>query len=321
MTTRPADPLLSVVVPCFNEEANLRHLAERLDAALAPAGIRYELILVDDGSRDATLAIMRELNAADRRVRWASFSRNFGHEAATTCGFALARGDMAVLMDADLQDPPELIPQMVARWREGCDVVAARRRERHGESAWKRATSKLFYRLMNRLSDVDIPLDVGDFRLVDRKAIDAFNRFTERNRFVRGLFAWVGFRQGFIEYDRPARHGGETKYSTRKLLLLSLDALFSYSLVPLRLITLFGLFVTSASVAIISVVVVQKLLGLLHVEGYALMTTGLFFLGGSILVFLGVIGEYVGKIYQEAQGRPLYLLRECSDPGESAPRA
>ena len=313
MTKRPADPLLSVVVPCYNEEANLQLLADRLHAVLAPLGVRYELILVDDGSSDGTLDLMKALSVADARVRWGSFSRNFGHEAATSCGFALCRGDMAVLMDADLQDPPELIPAMIEKWRENFDVVAARRNHRQGESTWKRATSKIFYRLMNRLSDVDIPLDVGDFRLVDRKAINAFNRFTERNRFVRGLFAWVGFRQGYIEYSRPPRHGGETKYSVMKLFLLSIDALFSYTLLPLRLITMFGLLVTALSFVIIATVVIQKLLGLIQVGGYAMMATGLFFLGGSILTFLGVLGEYVGKTYQEAQGRPLYILSECSE--------
>lgn len=309
------NPQLSVIVPVFNEQANLEALAARVDRALSGIGVAYELILVDDGSRDGSLGIIKALARADSRVRYASFSRNFGHEAATSCGFAMARGDAAVLMDADLQDPPEEIPRLLEQWRQGCHVVCARRRLRHGESALKRLTSKLFYRLMNRLSEVEIPLDVGDFRLVDRKAIDAFNRFTERNRFVRGLFSWVGFRQGVIEYDRAPRHGGETKYGLRRLLLLTLDAVFSYSLVPLRLCMLFGAAVTSLSLVIIVVVVLQKLLGVLEIEGYAMMATGLFFLGGTILLSLGVIGEYVGKIYQEAQGRPLYLVAESSDDG------
>lgn len=313
MSGRRADPLLSVVVPAFNEEASLPALVERLAAVLDGEGIRWELVVVDDGSTDSTLALLKQLAARDARVRYASFSRNFGHEAATSCGFALARGDAAVLMDADLQDPPELIPRMLERWREGCDVVAARRRARHGESAFKRASARAFYRLMSWMSEVDIPLDVGDFRLVDRQVIDAFNRFTERNRFVRGLFSWVGFRRGFIDYDRPARHGGETKYGARKLLLLSLDALFSYSLMPLRLISLFGLAVTGLSTLLILVIAAQKLLGILQIEGYALLAIGMFFLGGSILSFLGVMGEYLGKTFQEVQGRPLYLVRESSD--------
>lgn len=309
------DCLLSVIVPVYNEEGNLALLAERLDHTLAGCATPYELIFVDDGSSDTSLSIMKALAAADPRIRYASFSRNFGHEAASSCGFAMVRGHAAVLMDADLQDPPELIPQMLELWRQGSEVVVARRRQRQDESAFKRASANLFYRLMNRLSEVDVPLDVGDFRLVDRKVVDAFNRFPERNRFVRGLFAWAGFRQTSLDYDRPGRHAGDTKYGTRKLVLLSLDALFSCTLVPLRVITLFGGLVTLASCLLIVTIVVQKLLGLIEIDGYALLSTGLFFLGGTILVFLGVIGEYVGKTFQEVQGRPLYLVRECSDPG------
>lgn len=305
--------LLSIVVPVYNEEANLALLAERLQQALAGEPIEFELIFVDDGSSDASLAIMKQLAQQDARIRYASFSRNFGHEAASSCGLAMARGDAAVLMDADLQDPPELIPQMLALWRQGMEMVVARRQMRHAESLFKRISARLFYRLMQRLSEVDVPLDVGDFRLVDRKVLDAFNRFPERNRFVRGLFAWAGFRQTYLDYDRPGRHAGETKYDTRKLILLSLDALFSCTLVPLRLITLFGGLVTLASCLLILTIVVQKLFGLIEIDGYALLSTGLFFLGGTILVFLGVIGEYVGKTFQETQGRPLYLVRECSD--------
>lgn len=305
--------VLSVIVPVYNEEANLALLAKRLDQVLADADMPYELIFVDDGSTDASLSIIKTLAASDARVRYASFSRNFGHEAASSCGFSLVRGHAAVLMDADLQDPPELIPRMLALWRHGHEVVMARRCQRHDESAFKRASAGLFYRLISRLSEVDIPLDVGDFRLVDRKVVDAFNRFPERNRFVRGLFAWAGFRQTIIEYDRPGRHAGETKYDTRKLIRLSLDALFSCTLVPLRLITLFGCLVTLASFGLILTIVTQKFLGLIEIDGYALLSSGLFFLGGTILVFLGVIGEYVGKTFQEVQGRPLYLVRECSE--------
>jgi len=304
---------LSVVVPVYNEETNLALLVSRLDSALVAVDISYELIFIDDGSTDTSLAIIKSLAATDKRVRYASFSRNFGHEAASSCGLSMVRGQAAVLMDADLQDPPELIPQMLALWRLGHEVVLARRRKRHHESAFKRASAGVFYRLIRSLSEVDVPLDVGDFRLVDRKVVDAFNRFPERNRFVRGLFAWAGFRQTFIEYDRPGRNAGETKYGIGKLILLSLDALFSSTLVPLRLITLFGSLVTVASFVLIATIVTQKFLGLIEIDGYALLSTGLFFLGGTILVFLGVIGEYVGKIFQEVQGRPLYVIRECDD--------
>ena len=310
--SRTTDPLLSVVVPVFNEEGNLEELTRRLRQTFRQDDIRYEIILVDDGSTDGSLRLIRALHHEDDRIRYTSFSRNFGHEAASSCGMQLAKGDIAVLMDADLQDPPELIPQMLQKWRRGADVVCARRSRRDGETLMKRATSKWFYRLVNALSEVEIPLDVGDFRLVDRKVIDAFNRLTERNRFVRGLFSWVGFQQDFIEFDRPERSAGETKYSAGKLFLLTLDALFSFTLVPIRLLALFGLFVTAISTLLVLTIIYQKLIGTLQISGYALLSVGLFFLGGTILVFLGVIGEYVGKTYQEAQGRPLFVVRESS---------
>jgi len=311
--TRPDNPLLSVVVPVFNEADNLRPLVRRLDEVLSPQPLHFEIVLVDDGSTDESLEIMRSLASQDSRVRYSAFSRNFGHEAASSCGMQMARGDIAVLMDADLQDPPETILTMLEAWRNGDDIVAARRRARQGESLFKRLSSRWFYRVANRLSDIEIPLDVGDFRLVDRKVIDAFNGFTERNRFVRGLFAWVGFRQGFIEYDRPERNAGQTKYSARKLLLLTLDAIFSFTLAPIRLLAIFGFLVTILSTTLIVAILIQKLAGTLVIDGYALLSIGLFFLGGTVLVFLGVIGEYVGKTFQETQGRPLFIVQERGD--------
>ncbi len=305
--------LLSVVVPVHNEEENLDLLVRRVTEVLDSTGMKFELLFVDDGSSDGSLEAIKSHAQRDKRIRFASFSRNFGHEAATSCGLRLARGAAAVIMDADLQDPPELIPEMLARWREGYEVVYARRRRRDGESLLKRATSGAFYRLLNAVSEVHIPEDVGDFRLVDRKAIEAFNSIRERSRFVRGLFAWIGFRQAAVDYDRPPRAHGETHYGYLRLLLLSLDAIFSFSIVPIRVFTLLGICVTLVSVYIGIDIVVQKLTGRLQIQGYALIAAGLFFLGGTILTFLGVVGEYVGRIFSEIRERPLYIVRESSD--------
>ena len=312
--SRDATPELSVVVPIYNEEANIEQLYRRLAATLGEAGISFELILVDDGSADRSLAIVKRLASGDERVRYASFSRNFGHEAASTCGMRMVRGRAAVLMDADLQDPPEVIPLLHARWREGYDVVCARRSSRAGESFMKKATSHYFYRFMNRFSNVKLPVDVGDFRLADRKVVEAFNRLPEHSRFVRGLFCWVGYRQTEVEYERHSRAEGKTKYNWVRLLLLSLDAFFGFSLVPLRLCILLGVIVIAFSFVIACIIIAQRLFFSLAIPGYALMTTGMFFLGGVQLTFLGVIGEYVGKIFTQVQGRPLYIVNETSGP-------
>jgi polyisoprenyl-phosphate glycosyltransferase len=307
-----AVPELSVVVPVYNEEANIEQLYRRVVTALDEAGISFELIFVDDGSVDRSLSIMKRLAGADERVRYASFSRNFGHEAASTCGMRMVRGLAAVLMDADLQDPPEIIPRMHASWKEGFDVVCARRSSRAGESLMKKVTSHYFYRFMNRFSAVKLPVDVGDFRLADRKVVDAFNRLPEHSRFVRGLFCWVGYRQTEIEYERQSRAEGKTKYNWVRLFLLSLDAFFGFSLVPLRLCILLGVIVIVFSFVIACIIIAQRLFFSLAIPGYALMTTGMFFLGGVQLTFLGVIGEYVGKIFTQVQGRPLYIVNETS---------
>jgi dolichol-phosphate mannosyltransferase len=305
-------PILSIVLPVFNEEGNIRAMYGRLKDVLEAQRIPFEIIFVDDGSTDGSLGLIRSMAAADGRVRFASFTRNFGHEAASSCGLEMVQGQAAVLMDCDLQDPPEMIPEMVTRWHEGFEVVFAQRTSRVGEGLVKRVTSSVFYRLMRRFSEIRLPRDVGDFRLMDRCVVDAFNRLTERNRFVRGLLFWVGFRQTGIPYDRPPRGTGRTKYNWTRLVLLSLDALFGFSLVPLRLCILTGTAVILLCLAIVLTILYQKVFLLLAIPGYALISTGIFFLGGVQLVFLGVIGEYVGKIYTEVQGRPLYIIRESS---------
>ena len=304
------DPLISVVVPCYNEAGNLRALFERVDRALEDSPVAFELILVDDGSSDGTAQEMRALRERDGRVRFLRLSRNFGHEVASTAGIEHACGDAVVLIDADLQDPPEVIPEMIALWRGGHDVVYAVREERRGESTLKRWTSSLFYRILRRLSRVPIPVDTGDFRLMTRPVVDAFLRMRERNRFVRGMVAWTGYSTAAVTYRRDPRHSGETKYGFWSLLVLALDAVTAFSAAPLRLISVTGLFVTLLSMVAVLVVVYQKLILGIPIPGYAFLVTGVFFLGGVQILLLGAIGEYVGRIFTETQGRPLYLIRE-----------
>lgn len=301
---------LSIVVPLLNEEANLRRLYERVSEVFGRLEVDGQLIFVDDGSTDGSARIISELARKDPRVTGLRFSRNFGHEAASTAGLDMADGDAIVLMDADLQDPPELIERMVPMWREGHQIVYARRSRREGETAYKRFTSWLFYRIMNMLSDVDIPADVGDFRLVDRKVLEAVKKCREHDRFMRGLIAWTGFNSTELVYDRPERAGGQTKYNTLKLLLLSLDAAVGFSVLPLRVATAIGFVVMFASLGMVGVLVGQKLLRQLDIPGYALLTAGLFFLGGVQMLLLGILGEYIGRIYRQIQARPLYVVQE-----------
>ncbi|HUU83583.1 MAG TPA: glycosyltransferase family 2 protein [Phycisphaerae bacterium] len=300
----------SVVVPAYNEQDNLESLHARLTAVLAGTGADYEIILVDDGSADATLEVMRKLAAADPHVRFVSFARNFGHEAASTAGLDRASGDVVVLMDADLQDPPELIPELIDQWAQGHDVVYAQRRRREGESLFKRLTAWAFYRTLNAVTPTPIPADTGDFRLMDREVVGQFRRMREANRFVRGMIAWVGHRQTAVQFDRPARHAGEAKYNLFKLMALSLDAAMGFSTFPLRVATVLGLITTVGAVVAGSAVVIHKLFFGLAVEGYALLAAGIFFLGGVQMLLLGILGEYIGRIYTQVQQRPLYVVKE-----------
>jgi len=301
---------LSVVVPLLNEEANLKLLHERLQPVFARLGCQSQIVFVDDGSTDRSAQIIAELAQADPAVIGIRFSRNFGHEAASTAGLDHADGDAVVLMDADLQDPPELLEEMVAKWQAGAEVVYAVRRDREGETAFKRLTAWVFYRFLNILSDVSIPRDTGDFRLMDRRVVQALRGCREQDRFLRGLIAWTGFRSQAVHYDRPARHGGETKYNPLKLLWLSLDAAVGFSILPLRVATALGFLVTFFSVIMIAIIVVQKVFNDITMPGYALLATGMFFLGGVQMMLLGVVGEYIGRIYRQSQARPLYIVRE-----------
>lgn len=303
---------ISVVVPAFNEEHNVLALYERLLPVLSSCAPDFEIIFVDDGSSDRTLEIVRKLGETDSRVRHISFSRNFGHEAASTAGLDIASGQVTVLMDADLQHPPEIIPDMIARWREGHEIVYATRRRREDRGWLKQRTSSLFYRLFNSLSEVPLPPDTGDYRLIDRRALHALRRCRETSRFVRGLSIWVGFRQCGVEYDQKDRHGGRTKYNYLRLSILALDAICSFSIAPLRFSLVLGMlgFLFSA-VFSVQILVVWLIWGV-PVPGYTFQTIAMLFIGSLNFVLLGLIAEYVGKTYIETRRRPLYIVRDQS---------
>ena len=299
--------LLSVVAPVYNEEELVEAFVRRACAAVADYA--FELVLVNDGSSDATPQLLDRIAERDPRVRVVHLSRNFGHQAALTAGLEHAVGDVVAMIDADLQDPPELIPTMVARWEEGSDVVYAVRKQREGETAFKLATASWFYKLFDRLAQVDLEPNSGDFRLLDRRALDALLTMTERSRFLRGMTVWVGFTQTAVPYERDARHAGETKYTLRKMLRFSLDAIASFSHLPLQLATYVGLLSAGLAFVAIPVVAILRLSGS-YLPGFGSLTIAILLLGGIQLIALGVIGEYVGRIYDEVKHRPLYIVRE-----------
>ncbi len=300
---------LSVVIPAYNEEDNLPALYGRLTATLDALNLDYEIIFVNDGSQDRTLALLRDLAARDPRVVAVDLARNFGHQVAISAGLDHSRGAAVIIMDADLQDPPEVLPQFIARWREGYDVVYAIREQRK-EGPLKRAAYALFYRLLKRIAHIDIPLDAGDFCIMDRRVVDLLNGMPERNRFVRGIRTWVGLNQTGLAYERHARHAGKPKYTFKKLIYLALDGLISFSFVPLRLISLAGLAVSFLSILIAIAYTIQKLTIGLSPPGFATLVVAIFFLAGIQLITIGVIGEYVGRIFEEVKARPLYVTRQ-----------
>jgi dolichol-phosphate mannosyltransferase len=303
----------SIVAPIYNELNNLSELYRRVADVMDAAGEPWELLLVDDGSTDGSTAKIRELAAQDHRVRPVIFARNFGHQIAITAGWDYARGDAIVIIDADLQDPPEAILDLIKKWKEGYEVVYAVRAERAGETWFKRITSALFYRIIYRITDVKIPIDTGDFRLMDRKVVDVLKQMRERHRFPRGMSAWVGFRQIGVEYKRAARFSGETKYPFRKMLLLALNAITSFSYFPLQVATFFGFFSAALAILAIPVVVYLRMTGSQAFFGQATTLIAVLFLGGVQLISLGILGEYIGRLYDEAKGRPLYIVREAPE--------
>ncbi|MBN1220443.1 MAG: glycosyltransferase family 2 protein [Anaerolineae bacterium] len=307
----------SIVAPCYNEEQSLPELHRRIKEVMDQTGEAWELVLINDGSADRTAELMRQLHTADERVHYIDFARNFGHQIAVTAGMDYAQGDVVVLIDADLQDPPELILEMIEKWREGYQVVYAIRRERKGESWFKLFTAKAFYRLIYRITDVEIPLDTGDFRLMDRKVVEAIKQMKERHRFIRGMTSWVGFKQTGVQYVRQERFAGETKYPLRKMLRFAMNAITGFSYLPLQLATYLGFITAGLSAAGVVAVVIARLSGSQAFFGQATTLIMVLFLGGVQLISLGIIGEYLGRIYDEVKGRPMYIVNEAVGFGES----
>ena len=318
-------PVISVIVPIFNEEEVIPELYRRMTAVLDSIGEPWELICVNDGSRDASMSMLLALRERDKRVKVIDFSRNFGQQIALTAGMDYVLGDAVVVIDADLQDPPELIGEMLGKWREGYEVVYAVRADRRGESRFKLWTASAFYRLLHRITDVEIPVNTGEFRLMDRQVVLAMRRLREKHRFMRGLSSWVGFRQIGIEYQRAERFAGDTKYPLSKMLRLTLDAITSFSYIPLRLSTYFGFFLALLSLVGIVVTMVLRLSGNNAFYGQASTLVAVLFLGGIQLIFLGVIGEYLARIYDDVKARPLYVVArahgfvDLADPRDATP--
>jgi dolichol-phosphate mannosyltransferase len=305
-------PTLSIIAPIYNEEEVLPELYRRIRLVMDGTDETWELVLVDDGSRDGSADIIAQLHAQDPRVKGIRFSRNFGFQEAVTAGMDHARGAAVILTDADLQDPPEVIPDMIAKWREGFDVVYGVRAEREGETWFKKITAKMFYRIIHRITSVNIPLDTGDFRLMDRKVVEAITHMRERNRFLRGMVPWVGFRQVGVFYKRDARFAGQSKFSTlRPMLKFALNAITSFSYLPLHLATYLGFIIAVlAAVSILVVILLRLFTPAEALLGQATTLVAVLFLGGVQLISLGIIGEYLGRIYDEVKGRPLYLVAE-----------
>jgi glycosyltransferase involved in cell wall biosynthesis len=310
-TEQPVRPVFSLVIPVWNEEKVLPVLYERMTQVMDSTGEPWELIFVNDGSRDRSLELLHELHQRDPRIKVLNFSRNFGHQIAITAGSDYADGDAVIIMDADLQDPPEVVLRLIEKWREGYDVAYAVRTKRAGETWFKLFTASVFYRLIRSIADVEIPLDAGDFRLMDRRVVLAMRQLRERNRFMRGLSSWVGFKQVAVEYERAARFAGETKYPLRKMLRLANNAITSFSHVPLQLATYTGFVLAVVSLVGILVAIIARLSGISALSGQATTLVSVLFLGGIQLIFLGIIGEYLGRIYDEVKNRPLYIIADA----------
>lgn len=306
-------PKYSIIAPIFNEVENIPVLYTRVRDVMDQTGESWELIMIDDGSQDGSTDLIRELHVQDSRVRPLIFARNFGHQIAVTAGLDYSRGNAVIIIDADLQDPPEVILDLIVKWREGFEVVYAVRSEREGETWFKEFTASVFYRLIYRITDVDIPQDTGDFRLLDRKVVDVMGQMRERHRFLRGMSVWVGFKQTGVEYKRAARFAGETKYPFKKMLKFATDAITSFSYFPLQLAMYLGFFAAGISILAIPVVIILRASGSQAFFGQATTLISVLLLGGVQLISLGILGEYIGRLYDEAKGRPLYIVSEFPD--------
>jgi polyisoprenyl-phosphate glycosyltransferase len=301
----------SIVVPVYNEEESFADLVKRLSEVMDLLDGPAEVVLVDDGSRDSSYQLMLEANREDPRFKVLRLSRNFGHQVAITAGMDVASGQAVIVMDADLQDPPHVILEMVEKWQEGYEVVYAVREQREGETMFKKTTATLFYSLLRRMADIEQPVDVGDFRLVDRKALDAFLQMREHNRYVRGMFSWIGFRQAAVPYTRASRQAGRTKYPLGKMLRLASDGFVGFSTAPLRFAIITGVVLAIGAIGYGVVAIALKLAGLPYVPGYASLLVAITFLSGVQLIVIGMVGQYVARTYDEARGRPLYLVRDA----------
>jgi polyisoprenyl-phosphate glycosyltransferase len=316
---RPADPLLSLVVPVFNEEEAVDLFLDTVVPQLERAALRFELVFVNDGSRDNTFARLFDRGRGDRRIRLVNLSRNFGKEAALTAGIDLARGDILIPMDIDLQDPPELIQPFVARWREGYDIVYGVRSGRHSDTRVKRLSAEWFYKVFNSLSPVRIPANVGDFRLVDRRAVEVLRQLPERNRFMKGLFAWVGFNSIGVPYERPTRVAGTTKFSFWRLWNFALDGVVSFSTAPLRAWFYVGVVIAAIAVLYALFIVTRVLILGIDTPGYASLLIAVLLMGAIQLLSLGIIGEYLGRLFLEVKGRPIYVVEGVYEDGAAEP--
>ncbi|NMB55985.1 MAG: glycosyltransferase family 2 protein [Leptolinea sp.] len=312
-------PEFSIIIPVYNEKDCLQEMYRRVSEVMSSTGKTWEMVIIDDGSRDGSTEQIRDLGKLDKRVKPVIFARNFGHQIAVTAGLDYSQGNAVVIIDADLQDPPEVILDLIARWREGYEVVYAIRAEREGESWFKTFTASFFYRLIQKITDVNIPLDTGDFRLMDRKVVNVLNSMHERHRFLRGMSAWVGFKSIGVKYKRAARFAGETKYPLKKMLLLALNAITGFSYFPLQLATYVGFTAAGISIIIIPIVIIMRIVGSQAFFGQASTLLAVLFLGGVQLICLGILGEYIGRIYDEVKGRPLYIVSEAPEkPSDQA---
>lgn len=306
-------PVFSVIAPIFNEKESLPEFYRRVVEVMDRTEESWELVLIDDGSRDGSTDMIRELAQKDKRVKAVIFARNFGHQIAVTAGLDHSSGQAIAIIDADLQDPPEVILELINKWREGYEVVFAVRAEREGESWFKKFTASAFYRIVFRITEIKIPLDTGDFRLMDRKVVNVLNNMREHNRFLRGMSAWVGFRQIGVPYKRAARYAGTTKYPLKKMIALALNAITGFSFFPLRLATYIGFVAAALAIIAIPLVIIGRLIGSQSFFGQATTLIAVLFLGGVQLLSLGIVGEYIGRIYDEVRGRPLYIISEPVD--------
>lgn len=307
---------ISIVVPCYNEEESCGIFLDRIVPILESSGKTFEILFVNDGSRDKTLQVLEERQKIERRIKIIDLSRNFGKEAALTCGLENARGDAVIPIDVDLQDPPELIPQMISLWEEGFEVVLAQRADRSSDHPLKRKTAQWFYKAHNALSDIKIPQNVGDFRLMDKKVIEALKTLPESRRFMKGLFAWVGFRQTSISYTRPPREAGEGKFSGWKLWNFAIEGITSFSILPLQIWSYIGFVIAFLSFGYGSFIILKVILFGKDVPGYASLLTTVLFLGGIQLIGFGIFGEYLGRVYAETKRRPVYVIRETKEADE-----